>query len=123
MATAEEAAHAKAASELKDAELNHRFLKNIKIEIEAEFIEAADAEISAQSDVQKKRKAVEEAKDSVSNKRREAFKAQVRAKGLLTLGDGLVLSHRFGCEFNEDDDIICGDSPSHSPMHSPPASP
>ena len=116
MATAEEAAHAKAASELKDAELNHRFLRNIKIEVEAEFIEAADAEISAQSDVQKKRKAVEEAKDSVSNKRSEAFKSQVRAKGLHTPADGLILSRRFGCEFNEHDEIV---SPSHSPLASP----
>jgi ATPase subunit of ABC transporter with duplicated ATPase domains len=112
------AAYAKAVSQLKDAEFHHRFVQNIRLEVQAEMMQAADEEISAQSDVGKKRRAVEEAKDFVTAKRREAFKAQVQAKGLYTPADGLVLSRRFGFEFNEQDNIV-----SHSPVHSPPASP
>lgn len=90
----------KAASDLKDAELHHKFLTNIRVEVQAELIQATDAENSALADVQKKRKAVEEAEDFAINQRREAFKAQVRAKGLCTLADGLLPSSSFACEYN-----------------------
>ena len=66
---------------LKTAELHHRFIQDIRQQVEAEYNAAVDAEVAAAGDMDRKRRHAEEMEASHKRIRSEAFRSLVRAKG------------------------------------------
>ena len=66
---------------LKTAELHHRFIQDIRKQVEAEYNAAVDAEVAAAGDMDRKRRHAEEMEANHKRTRSEAFRSLVRTKG------------------------------------------
>ena len=66
---------------LKTAELHHRFIQDIRQQVEAEYNAAVDAEVAAAGDMDRKRRHAEEMEETHKRVRSEAFRSLVRTKG------------------------------------------
>ena len=73
-ATAATAA-AEARDSLKTADLHHRFVQDVRKQIEAEYKAAVDAEIAAAGDIDRKRRHADETEASHKCLCREAFRS------------------------------------------------
>ncbi len=74
-------AAAAARDSVKTAEMHHRFTQDIRRQIEAEYNAAADEEIAACGDLDRKRWHADEMKESHKRLRSDTFRSPVRATG------------------------------------------
>jgi hypothetical protein len=81
---------AAAADVFKTAELHHRFVQDIRRQLEYEYNAAVDAEVAAARDLDLKRRRVEDATECQKRLRSEAFRSLVRDSGIATYGGALL---------------------------------
>jgi hypothetical protein len=124
---------AAAADMFKTAELHHRFVQDIRRQLESEYNAAVDAEVAAARDLDLKRSRVDDATECQKRLRSEAFRSLVRDTGIATYGGALKAYPSQRAAFRaasmeiehssyelEDGEIAFE---SFTPDHSPPASP
>jgi hypothetical protein len=80
---------AAAADVFKTAELHHRFVKDIRRQLESEYNAAVDAEVAAAWDLDLKRRRVEDATECQKRLSSEAFRSLVKDTGIATYGGAL----------------------------------
>jgi hypothetical protein len=105
---------------VKTAELHHRFTQDIRRQIEAEYNAAADEEIAAAGDLDRKRRHAEETEETHKRVRSDAFRRLVKAKGGQTCVPFSISGAEFedGAESAAEDDYI-----PVTPVGTPPVSP
>jgi hypothetical protein len=91
-ADAASASAAAARDSLKTADLHHRFVKDIRKQVEAEYKAAVDAEGEAAADLGRKRRHAADMEAINKRLRSDAFRSLVKAKGGATCGLGLLSS-------------------------------
>ena len=125
---------AAAADVFKTAELHHRFVQDIRRQLESEYNAAVDAEAAAARDLDLKRRRVDDATECQKRLRSEAFRSLVKDTGIATYGGALLKEYpsqraafrAASMEFEhssyelEDGEIAFE---SFTPDHTPPASP
>ncbi len=116
----------------KTAELHHRFVQDIRRQLEFEYNAAVDAEVAAARDLDLKRRRVEDATECQKRLRSEAFRSLVKDTGIATYGGALLkeypsqraafraASMEFESASIEDGEIV---EESFTPDHTPPPSP
>ena len=126
---------AAAADVFKTAELHHRFVQDIRRQLESEYNAAVDAEAAAARDLDLKRRRVEDATECQKRLRSEAFRSLVRDTGITTYGGALLKEYpsqraafrAASIEFDSSSgyELEDGEIPfeSFTPDHTPPASP
>ncbi len=78
--TPQQTAAIAARDSLKTAELHHRFIQDIRKQVETEYNAAVDAEVAAAGDMDRKRRHAEEMEATHKRIRSEAFRSLVRTR-------------------------------------------
>ncbi len=81
---------AAAADVFKTAELHHRFVQDIRRQLESEYNAAVDAEVDAARDLNLKRHRVEDATECQKRLGSEAFRSLVKDTGIATYGGAIL---------------------------------